>query len=115
MFIVEEKPSVEKHIYDFSRPTELITVTYDDYKFARTGGGRRYDFLPGQLEYSVCKFTGDEVDYRIDGVGAPLNNPFAFELRFLPFDGPKLGKNIVVHTCMKDDKYFMRQTGWSNQ
>ena len=65
------------------------------------------------MEYTVCQFTDDgEVDYSnescdwIDGVGAYLSNPFAFELRFLPFEEPKLGKDIHVITCIKDGKYY---------
>ena len=110
VFIIEEKTKEEKLLYDFSRPGDRITITYNDFKFARTKGGRRHDFLSGQLEYMVCKFTSDEVDYThdscpwIDGVGALYSNPFAFELLFLPFDEPKLGKDIRVRTCMKDDK-----------
>ena len=112
VFIIEEKTTEEKLIYDFSRPGELITITYNDYKFARTKGGRRHNFLSGQLEYRVCRYSGDEVDYSndpgcwIDGVGVPYNNPFAFEFSHLLFDEPKLGKEIYVLTCMKDGKYI---------
>jgi hypothetical protein len=110
VFIIEGGTMEEKLIYDFNHPKELINITYNGFKFARTGGYHRYDYLPGQLEYSVCSYSGNEVDYSngssywFDGVGAPLNNPFAFELPFLPFDEPKLGKDIVVRTCMKDGK-----------
>ena len=44
--------------------------------------------------------------YWADGIGTYLNNPFAFELRFLPFEKPKLGKDIHLVTCMKDEKYY---------
>lgn len=112
VFIIEEEETEEKLIYDFSSPEEIITLTYNDYPYARTDGEHRYGYLPGQLEYSVCKFTDGEVDYSndsscwIEGVGATLNNPFAFELRFFPFDYPKLGKSIYVRSCMKDGEYI---------
>ncbi len=112
VFIIEEEETEEKLIYDFSSPEEIITLTYNDYPYARTDGEHRYGYLPGQLEYSVCKFTDGEVDYSndsscwIEGVGATLNNPFAFELRFFPFDYPKLGKSIYVCSCMKDGEYI---------
>lgn len=92
----------EKLIYDFSHPGEMIMLTYDDCQYARFGGWCPYghynegEFLPGQWKYVVGRFTDGELDYShdsddwIDGVGAPLNNPFAFELCFLPFDKPKL-------------------------
>ena len=113
VFIVEDGATEEKLLYDFSQPGELITLAYNDFKFARTcGEWYNHYFLPGQLVYSACKFSGDEVDYShdsiywIDGVGSPTNNPFAFEFRFLPFGEPKLGKDMSLRTCMKDGKYF---------
>ena len=111
VFIIEQGTTVEKLIYDFSLPGELITLTYNDIKFARTGGEHRSRFLPGQRKYSVCRYSGDEVDYSndlgywIDGAGALYNNPFAFEFSHLLFDEPKLGKEMNVLTCMKDGKY----------
>ena len=111
VFIVEEKTAEEKLIYDFSQPEKRLTFTYDDIKYVRTGGGHRYDFLPGQLEYVVCKLSGDEILYSygscswIDGVGAYNYNPFAIEMPFLQKE-PKLGKYITVVTCMKDGKYI---------
>ena len=115
VFIIEEETKEEKLIYDFSRPGETITVTYNDYQFARTDGGRFQDFPPSQLIYTVGLFTEDgEVDYSndsgwwMDGVGSILNNPFALELDFLFFDEPKLGKDIGVITCMKDGKYYYK-------
>ena len=113
VFIMEEGTTEEKLLYDFSRPNEMITLNYDDYRFARSKGVHRDDFLPGQLEYHVYKFTEDgEVDYIndssswIDGVGDYLTNPFAFEFTFLPYGEPKFGKDISVITCMKDGKYI---------
>ena len=105
VFIIEEETTEEKLIYDFSNPKEHITMTYNGFRFVRTGGAHRYDYRPGQLEYNVCQLSGDEIEYSIgstcwfDGVGAPINNPFAFEPAFLPFDEPKLGKDLVVRTC----------------
>ncbi len=113
VFIMEEEAAEEKLLYDFSRPGETITLNHDGFKFARTGGWHRFEFLPGQLVYNVCKYTEDgyvdkvhDSTYWIDGVGATLNNPFAFELRFLPFDEPKFGKEIIVRTCMKEGKHI---------
>ena len=113
VFIMEEEAAEEKLLYDFSRLGETITLNYDGFKFARRAGWHRSEFLPGQLVYTVCKFTEDgDVDIIhertkwVDGVGAPFNNPFAFELRFLPFDEPKFGKEIIVRTCMKEGKHI---------
>ena len=113
VFIIEEEETEEKLIYDFSAPNEFITLNYNDFPYVRTEGWHPYGFPPGQLKYSVCKFTDDgEVDYSnassswVDGIGTYLSNPFAFELRFLPFEEPKLGKDIIVITCMKDGKYY---------
>ena len=113
VFIVEDEATEEKLIYDFSCPQEYLTLTFLDYQFARTDGLPHYDFLPGQLEYTVCQFTDNgEVDYFnnpsswVEGVGGPYNNPFAFEISFLPFGEPKFGKRVFVRTCMKDKKYI---------
>ena len=113
VFIIEEEAKDEKIIYDFSRPEEFLTLTYNDYRFARTDGEHLYEFLPGQLWYMVCKFTeSGEVDYSndiggwIDGVGNLGTNPFAFELPFAPLGVPKLGKKIGLRSCMKDSKYI---------
>ena len=113
VFIIEEEAKDEKIIYNFDRPEEYVTLTYNDYRFVRTNGEHRYEFLPGQLWYVVCKFTeSGEVDYSndiggwIDGVGNLGTNPFAFELPFLPLDMPKLGKRIGLRSCMKDGKYI---------
>ena len=115
VFIIEEEAKEEKLIYDFSRPWETITITYNDYEFARTDGWRYYNFPPDQWIYVVGKFTEEgEVDYShdsgwwMDGVGSILNNPFALELDFLPLDEPKFGKVIIVVTCMRDGKYYFR-------
>ncbi len=115
VFIIEKEASEEKLIYDFSAPKEYITLTYNDFPFVRTEGYRRYDFLPGQLEYTVCQFTDNgEVDYSnnpsfwVEGVGNPGYNPFSFELLFLPDVEPKLGKYTYVRTCMKDGEYIFK-------
>lgn len=116
VLIIEAEAKEEKLIYDFSLPGECIALPFDfnGYKFVRTGGGQRYGFLSGQLEYIVCKFMGNEVDYSndpgswIDGVGNPLGNPFAFEFSQLIYDKPQLGKPICVITCMKDGKYIFK-------
>ena len=50
-------------------------------------------------------------EFWMDGVGAIESNPFAFEFIFFPFDEPKMGKQIVVITCMKDGKYYFHP-GW---
>ncbi|MBR2238995.1 MAG: hypothetical protein IJ887_14200 [Prevotella sp.] len=115
VFIVEEKMTEEKLLYDFSRPEEEITtLTYNNQKFARTEGWRLPGFCPGQMMYAVCIFSGDEIDYSnapgfwVDGVGAPGTNPFAFEFSNHIIDKPKLGKYIFVRTCMKDGKYIFK-------
>ena len=116
VFIIEEDATNEKLIYDFSRPKEFITMTYNGYQFVRTNGERFNDFsITGQLGYFVCKFTENgEVDYSnnssywMDGVGDAGNNPFAFEFTFLsaPLGNYKFGKRIHTITCMKDGKYI---------
>lgn len=114
VLIIEAETQEEKLIYDFSLPGEYITLPFDynGYKFVRTNGGHRYGFLTGQLEYSVCKSMGNEVDHSndsgfwIDGVGTPNSNPFAFEFSQLIYDKPQLGKYIYVISCMKDGKYI---------
>ena len=95
VYIVEEEATEEKLIYDFSNPEEIVALpfTFNDDNFVRTRGGHDSDFLPGQLMYSV--YTGDYI-----------HNPFAFEFSSLIYDKPKLGKNMWVHSCMKDGKYI---------
>ena len=111
VFIVERELTEEKLIYDFSHSGEIITLTYDDYTFARTDGWHRYDSLPGQLEYLVGRYSDGEVDYSndptfwFDGVGAVYYNPFSFDLPLLR-GKPTLGENIVLRTCMMGDKYI---------
>ena len=115
VFIIEEETIEEKLIYDFSRPNEIITMTYNDYQFVRTEGERSFqDLLPGQLGYLICKFTENgEIDYShgpsywIDGVGDGGNNPFAFEPSFIAtYSGYKFGVRIGTITCMKDGEYI---------
>ena len=115
VFIIEEETMEEKLIYDFSAPEKLITITYNDCQLGRSGGGRYYDFPPRQKFYEVGKLDKyravdcNDSSYWMDGVGAPLNNPFAFELCCFPFDKPRLGKDIEVITCMKDGKYVFKR------
>ena len=112
VFIIETESEEEKLLYDFRCPEEIITLTYNDIKFARTAGYRRYRFLPGQMMYAVCIYSGDEIDYThspgfwVEGVGCPGSNPFAFEFSKYLFNQPKLGRYIFVRTCMKDGKYI---------
>ena len=95
-------------------PEEIVALpfTFNDDNFVRTRGGHDSDFLPGQLMYSVYTSSGDEIDYShdvgiwIEGVGDYIHNPFAFEFSSLIYDKPKLGKNMWVHSCMKDGKYI---------
>ena len=112
VFIIEDGMKEEKLLYDFSCPGEIITLTYSNQKFARTKGWHHYGFLPGQMMYSVCIFSGGEIDHSnapgfwVDGVGSPISNPFAFEFSAHIFDQPKFGKYIYVRTCMKDGNYI---------
>ena len=114
VYIVEEEATEEKLIYDFSNPEEIVALpfTFNDDNFVRTRGGHDSDFLPGQLMYSVYTSSGDEIDYShdvgiwIEGVGDYIHNPFAFEFSSLIYDKPKLGKNMWVHSCMKDGKHI---------
>ena len=115
VFIIEEETTEERLIYDFSRPGELIILTHNGIKLARTGGDRNYFFLPGQRRHLICTYSNNEVDYSnspgvwVVGVGAPFRNPFAFEFHYLLFDKAQLGKDIIVRTCMKDGKYIYMQ------
>jgi len=114
VYIIEEEATEEKIIYDFSNPGEIVALpfTFNDINFVRTRGGHDSDFLPGQLMYSVCTSSGDEIDYShdvgiwIEGVGDYIHNPFAFEFSSLIYDKPKLGKNMWVHSCMKEGKHI---------
>ena len=112
VFIVENGTTEEKLLYDFSHPIEPITLTYDNFKFARNGGKRRPYFLPGQQEYWIYKYSGDEIDYPnvfnvwIDGVGSPIGNPFVFKTSSLSLSEPLLGKELIVRTCMKGNQYI---------
>ena len=75
------------------------------------GGKRRERFLPGQVEFTVCKYIGEDLDLSygagvwVVGVGAAIENPFAFESLYILYDEPRFGKHISVYTCMKDGKY----------
>jgi hypothetical protein len=112
VFIVENGTTEEKLLYDFSYPKKPIAVTYDNFKFARNGGKRRPYFLPGQQEYWIYKYSGDEIDYPnvfnvwIDGVGSPIGTPFVFKTSSLSLSEPLLGKELIVRTCMKGNQYI---------
>lgn len=114
IYIIENGMTEEKLLYDFSRSGEIISMTYNDYKFARTDGWYRPwgNFLPGQLEFWACRYSGEEVDFShnstvwYDGVGAVSYNPFSFELYPLIYIEPTMGKHLAVRTCMKDGKYI---------
>lgn len=115
VFIVEGETTEEKLIYDFSHPYELITITFNGRQFARTEGGRRYNFLPGQLEYVFCTIRDGEVLYKsgtswIEGVGAPKTNPFAIEFNYLLYDKTKLGIDIYLRSCIVDGKQIFSAT-----
>jgi hypothetical protein len=110
VFIIEEEATEEKLIYDFSNPGEQLTLTYNGYQLVRSDGGRRWQFLPGQLEYSLI--FSDELDWRyrlgrwVEGVGAPFVNPFAFELNPVLYEEPIFGIHIAVRSCIKDGQYI---------
>ena len=115
VFIVEGETTEEKLIYDFSHPYELITITFNGRQFARTEGGRRYNFLPGQLEYVFCTIRDGEVLYKsgtswIEGVGAPKTNPFAIEFNYLLYDKTKFGIDIYLRSCIVDGKQIFSAT-----
>jgi hypothetical protein len=116
VFIVDGETMEEKLIYDFSHPYELITITFNGRQFARTEGGRRYNFLPGQLEYVFCTIRDGEVLYNsgasswIEGVGAPKNNPFTFEYNYLLYDKTKFGIDIFLRSCIVDGKQIFSAT-----
>ena len=111
VYIIEEATMEEKLIYDFSRPEEIIRLTYNDYMYGRGMAKRRRGFLPGQYEYSVCTLLGDDLNYSwgagvwVDGIGAALENPFAFESLYTFYEEPKLGEHVEVRSCMKDGEY----------
>jgi len=115
VYIVEEDATEERPLYDFSHSTELILLNINDQTFARTGGYRRYNFLPSQLEYMVCHYLDDKVDYVNDtgfwvsGAGAVFNNPFTFEFCNSLFDERKFGKAISVRSCIKDGEYIFNE------
>jgi hypothetical protein len=112
VYIVEEEATEEQLIYDFSHWGENVTLTYNDLKYGRDGGKRRERFLPGQVEFTVCKYIGEDLDLSygagvwVVGVGAAIENPFAFESLYILYDEPRFGKHISVYTCMKDGKYI---------
>lgn len=116
VFIVDGETTEEKLIYDFSHPYELITITFNGRQFARTEGGRRYNFLPGQLEYRFCTIRDGEVLYNsgasswIEGVGAPKTNPFTFEYNYLLYDKTKFGIDIYLRSCIVDGKQIFSAT-----
>ena len=111
VYIIEEETMEEKLIYDFSRPEEILRLTYNDYMYGRGMAKRRRGFLPGQYEYSVCTLLGDDLNYSwgtgvwVDGIGAALENPFAFESLYTFYEEPKLGEHVEVRSCMKDGEY----------
>ncbi len=111
VYIIEEETMEEKLIYDFSRPEEILTLTYNDLTYGRSRAQRRR-LLPGQFYYLVCTFNGTELNYSrgssywVDGVGAYLENPFAFESLYIFYDEPKLGEHVEVRSCMKDGEYI---------
>ena len=112
VYIVEEEATEEQLIYDFSHWGENVTLTYNDLKYGRDGGKRRERLLPGQVEFTVCKYIGEDLDLSygagvwVVGVGAAIENPFAFESLYILYDEPRFGKHISVYTCMKDGKYI---------
>ena len=63
VFIVEEKSSEERLIYDFSHPGELVTFTTNGNEYVRNGGIRHYGFLSGQLDYTLTTYRNGELDY----------------------------------------------------
>ena len=98
-------------MFTSSRKSVALPFTFNDINFVRIRGGHDSDFLPGQLIYSVCTSSGDEIDYShdagtwIEGVGDYIHNPFAFEFSSLIYDKPKLGKNMWVHSCMNKNMW----------
>ncbi len=115
VFIVEGETTEEKLLYDFSHSAESVPLTFSYQQLVRLSGYRRYNFLPGQMEYEVCLLSESEIDYSnapgfwVDGVGAPFTNPFAFEYSMHIYDQPKLGKDISVRSCIKDGEYVFNE------
>ena len=113
VFIIEEDSVEEKLLYDFRHPKNNIILTSNGYKYGRTSGKHRSKYLPGQLEFNICGLIDNELDLIhssdcwIDGVGNPLNNPFAIEYNFLPDYNPKLGTYLYLRSCIKDGEYVL--------
>lgn len=115
VYIVEEDATEEQQIYDFSDWGETIIFTHNDIKYGRDGGKRRVKFLPGQVEFTIARFRGEELNFSygpsmwIVAVGAPYSsNPFSkdnLDLYYRDVE-PKFGKYIDVRTCMKDGEYI---------
>lgn len=114
VYIVEEEAKEEQIIYDFSHWGETVTFTYNDIKYGRDGGKRRQRFLPGQVEFSIARFKGEELNFSygsvvwVVGVGAVFDNPFSFDNLYTYYNEvePKFGKYVQVRTCMKDGEYI---------
>ena len=115
VYIVEEDATEEQQIYDFSDWGETIIFTHNDIKYGRNGGIRRERFLPGQVEFTIARFRGEELNFSygpgtwVVAVGAPYSsNPFSkdnLDLYYRDVE-PKFGKYIDVRTCMKDGEYI---------
>ncbi|UKK53823.1 hypothetical protein [Prevotella sp. E2-28] len=118
VFIIENKATEEKLLYDFSRPDESISLTHDKYEIARERGSHRFYFLPGQYMYGFV-YSYDECYFNnswVEGVGAADNNPFSFEYildkdvinkiryQITNIDELIFGTNLEVRSCIKEGK-----------
>ena len=113
VFAVEAETNVEKPLYDFSQPQEMLLLSYDDHEFARMSGTRLMYWPSKQLIFMLYGTSGAEIDYYygygdwVEGVGLFSGNPFAGGLNSNKADS-LFGYPIVLISCMKDEKcYFL--------
>ena len=107
VFVVEPETEEENLLYDFSRPEEILELSYDDQTFVRNAGCQDGFCFPNQMHYrlysnvdAINKGYSGIGDW-IEGVGAIHVDPFARE--FHVKESSKIPTAIFVQKCMNSE------------
>ena len=119
VFLVEPEAEEERLLYDFSRPEEIIELSYDDQTFVRDAGYQDKYCRPHQMFYRLYRNVdainngyGGIGDWR-EGVGSIHVNPFACE--FFVKESSRIPCLIVVQKCTNSAGEYLWNLNWTQR
>ena len=117
VFLVEPEAEEEKLLYDFSRPEEIIELSYDHETLVRNAGYKDEYCRPHQMYYELytnaAHINNGYVcydDWR-EGVGSIHSNPFACEVS--PKGSSRIPSRILVQECTNSAGEYLWNVTWT--